>query len=157
MAQRVTDNRVQDPVAGRQTRQRRAILEALQRLTSHPTATELYEVVRRRLPKISLGTVYRNLDALTRAGAIRKLEPGHGEARFDGDCGRHYHVRCVRCGRLADVHGLAPDVQPEVAARLTGFRILGHALEFVGVCRGCDERARSRHADPVIDESGAPP
>ena len=56
------------------TRQRRVILEALRGTTSHPTADEVYEMVRRRLPRISLGTVYRNLEILSGEGLVAKLE-----------------------------------------------------------------------------------
>ena len=69
----------------RTTRQRQVILEELQKLQSHPTAAALYEIVRRRVPKISLGTVYRNLELLARTGLIRKLEFAGAEARFDGN------------------------------------------------------------------------
>ena len=93
----------QAPKTQRNTRQRQVILEELQKLTSHPTAAGLYEIVRRRLPKISLGTVYRNLELLARTGLIQKLEFGGGEARFDGNVDRHDHVRCVRCGRVDDI------------------------------------------------------
>jgi len=76
------------------TRQRRVILEELQRTKSHPTADELYRKVRRRLPRISLGTVYRNLELLSRSGLIRKLEIGGGKMRFDGIVEPHYHIHC---------------------------------------------------------------
>jgi Fe2+ or Zn2+ uptake regulation protein len=140
----------------RDTRQRRAVLEVLQSLTSHPTATELHRLVRRRLPRISLGTVYRNLEALTKAGRARKLESGHREARFDGNCSGHYHVRCLECGRVADVHGASAEVRPEQVARSTGYRILGHRLEFVGICPGCREReSDSRAGKPGFGPGGA--
>ncbi|MGC8659306.1 MAG: Fur family transcriptional regulator, partial [Desulfomonilaceae bacterium] len=59
------------PAQIRQTSQRRIILEELAKLKTHPTANEVYEVVRKRLPKISLGTVYRNLELLSESGSIR--------------------------------------------------------------------------------------
>ena len=88
----------------RNTKQRQVILQELQKLTSHPTAAALYRIVVRRLPKISLGTVYRNLDLLTKTGVIQKLEFGSEEARFDGNSTPHYHIRCVKCGRVDDIH-----------------------------------------------------
>ena len=65
----------------RNTRQRQVILEELRCLESHPTAAALHAIVRRRLPKISLGTVYRNLELLARKGMIQKLESAGAEAR----------------------------------------------------------------------------
>ncbi|MCF6287226.1 MAG: transcriptional repressor, partial [Candidatus Hydrogenedentes bacterium] len=64
----------------RMTRQRMVILEQLQAMHSHPTADELYVVVRRQLPNVSLGTIYRNLDVLTKSGQVRKLDSGGGHA-----------------------------------------------------------------------------
>jgi len=121
----------------RNTEQRRVILEELQKLTSHPTAANLYEVVRKRLPKISLGTVYRNLELLARNNIIRKLELGGSEARFDGDVHRHYHVRCVQCGRVDDLADVPTAGPVTHFANSNGYEILGYRIEFYGVCPGC--------------------
>jgi Fur family ferric uptake transcriptional regulator len=121
----------------RNTPQRKVILEELQKTTSHPTAVEVYEIVRRRLPKISLGTVYRNLDLLTEMGTIQRLDPGGTEARFDGNPDCHYHVRCVRCGRVDDVHGLPAGLPTDQLEEDAGYEILGLRLELVGICPRC--------------------
>jgi Fur family transcriptional regulator, ferric uptake regulator len=113
------------------------ILEELQKLTSHPTAIGMYEIVRRRLPKISLGTVYRNLELLTRAGLVRKLELGNAESRFDGNVTPHDHVRCVRCGRVDDVSGPPLDLLGGLANDIHGYQIFGHRLEYLGLCSHC--------------------
>jgi Fur family ferric uptake transcriptional regulator len=60
----------------RLTSQRQVILEELKKVKSHPTANEVYDMVRKRLPRIGLGTVYRNLDLLAERGIIKKLEVG---------------------------------------------------------------------------------
>jgi len=135
----------------RNTRQRRIVLEELRKVTSHPTAAELHELVRHRLPKISLGTIYRNLDVLSRAGEVTKLQWGGSEARFDGDPSRHYHVRCVSCGNVDDVH------LPEIAIASEqlledGYDVLGHHLEIVAVCPKCKkEEAERNTATPSGD------
>jgi len=121
----------------RNTLQRKVILEELRSVTSHPTAVELYEMVRRRIPRISLGTVYRNLDLLTETGTIRKLDLGGSEARFDADITSHYHVRCVRCGRVDDAREVPAGLVQSAPPRLGGYEILGHRLEFVGICPQC--------------------
>jgi Fur family transcriptional regulator, ferric uptake regulator len=121
----------------RHTRQRQIILEELQKLDSHPTAIELYDLVRRRLPNLSLGTVYRNLDLLARSGTIHKLEWSSGEARFDGNMRRHDHLRCQGCGRLEDIEGVPLELPPVVGNDFRGYVILGHRLEFVGMCPQC--------------------
>jgi len=121
----------------RMTRQRRVLLEVLAKAGTHPTADEIYRMVRRRLPHISLGTVYRNLELLSEKGIIGKLDLGGTQRRFDQERGLHYHVRCVRCGRVDDVP-IKPAAGLERAARkATDYRITGHRLEFVGLCARC--------------------
>lgn len=126
----------------RDTQQRQVVLEELKRLTSHPTAAELYEITRARLPKISLGTVYRNLKLLADNGVIQKLQLSGSQARFDGDPGRHDHVRCVGCDRVDDLSDLPGDFVKGEAESPSDYGILGFRLEFIGVCPEC----RSRHA-----------
>jgi Fur family ferric uptake transcriptional regulator len=127
-------------IARRHTQQRQVVLEELRKLTSHPTAAELYEIVRRRLPNISLATVYRNLEFLTKMNVIQKLETSGSKARFDGDVSSHYHVRCTRCGRVDDIHGLPADLVGGEVSNFTSYEILGHRLEFVGICPECGRR-----------------
>ena len=121
----------------RNTRQRQVVLEELRKLGSHPTAAELYELARARMAKISLGTVYRNLELLAQNGVIRKLQVSGAEARFDGDPKRHYHVRCTRCERVDDVHDLPDDFVNGQVQSLAGYDIVGFRLDFLGVCPDC--------------------
>ena len=125
----------------RNTRQRRLILEELEGLTSHPTAADLHQIVRQRLPQISLGTIYRNLELLARTGAIRRLEAGGGAARFDANTEPHGHLRCVRCGALKDVHDIPLDLEDTGFGDLDGYDTLGYRLEFVGICPACKAAA----------------
>lgn len=120
------------------TRQRKLILEELRRVPNHPSADELYNRVRRKLPRISLGTVYRNLEVLTALGEIQTLELGCPLKRFDGVADRHYHIRCLRCGQVVDAPlAVCSDLEARLQT-LTDFRITGHKLEFVGICPACD-------------------
>ena len=80
----------------RVTRQRRIILEELRKMDSHPTAAKVYEIVRHRLPNISLGTVYRNLNVLDDLGLLQKIQYGNA-SHYDGNLQRHYHLKCVQC------------------------------------------------------------
>jgi len=125
------------------TRQRQVILEELRRVSSHPTADEVYDLVRRQLPRMSLGTVYRNLEMLSESGVIRKLELGGTPRRFDGNATDHHHVRCIRCGRLEDA-AVEPSAAVENALRgVSDYDILGYRLEFIGLCPQCKEEAQS--------------
>ena len=124
----------------RNTRQRQVILDELRGLTSHPTAADLYEIVRRRLPRISLGTVYRNLEVLSQLGEIQKLELSGSLKRYDGVCSKHYHIRCVQCNRVADAP-IAPlnQIEDELYGT-TVYEIIGHNLEFTGLCPDCTKK-----------------
>ena len=123
----------------RMTKQRRTILWALEMDESHPTADEVYERVRRELPRISLGTVYRNLDVMSEQGIIKKLEFGGSQSRWDGDPHQHYHIRCICCDRVDNVQ-YEPGSQLETAvATPANYRVVGYHLEFVGMCAECDK------------------
>jgi Fe2+ or Zn2+ uptake regulation protein len=129
----------------RKTKQREAIVEELMKLRTHPSADEIYERVKKRIPRISLGTVYRNLEILSREGIIQRLEIGGSQMRFDGERTEHQHIRCVRCGRIEDVASV-----PRLSAhergviRRTGYRLLERRVEFLGLCPACGKKAGER-------------
>ncbi len=123
----------------RRSRQRAVVLEELQSVACHPTARELYDRVRRRLPRISLGTVYRNLEQLCRCGEACRLVSDGGEARFDANTDAHDHIRCVRCGCLADLPGPPTELQPGELDETASFEIIGYRLEYLGICPACRE------------------
>ena len=141
-------NYTADPAGLRMTQQRRVILEELRTCAEHPTADALYRRVRQRLPSISLGTVYRNLEVLSQAGLIVTLRLDGRQRRFDGVLKRHYHVRCVQCGGISDVPGGSFRGLDDAAGRASRFTILGHRLTFEGLCPDCKEgvEAANGHA-----------
>jgi Fur family ferric uptake transcriptional regulator len=126
------------------TEQRRVILEELRSRNNHPSADELYERVRHRLPRISLGTVYRNLEILSELGEIQKLELSGSLKRFDGVPNKHYHIRCLECDRVDDAP-IAPlnQIEDELYGA-TVFEIIGHNLEFTGLCPACTRNKEVR-------------
>ena len=133
----MSEARTTEPKLRRNTPQRRLILEELCASHDHPTAAEIYDRVRRRLPRVSLGTVYRNLEVLHQDGLIRKMEFAGNETRFDGDLNDHYHVRCTGCGEIADVYGMRPEDRPAQPEELAGFKVQSHRLEYFGLCPKC--------------------
>ncbi len=129
------DNSSARPVF-RMTRQREVILKQLNRPGIHLSADEVYEGVRKEIPNISLGTVYRNLELLSGAGKIRKLNIDGERSYYDGGLHAHYHVRCIECGRVSDVSAQqVGDLCRQV--EVDGFEIFGYELVFHGVCRDC--------------------
>lgn len=126
----------------RLTTQRQIILEELAKVKTHPTAGEVYDMVRKRLPRIGLGTVYRNLELMAENGMIAKLEVGGTQKRFDATTEAHYHIRCSCCGRVDDVDIPVIDSLVDAAAEHSSYQILGHRVEFTGICSTCSEQEK---------------
>ena len=123
--------------ATKRSRQRDRIYNVLRRTRSHPTAEWVFERVREELPKISLGTVYRNLHVLKEQGKIQELDFGEGLKRYDAFIDPHYHFVCEVCGivRDLDVPSLT-DVNDRIQ-ELVAEEIRTHRLDFFGTCGSC--------------------
>lgn len=121
------------------TRQRKAILEALCSVVTHPTADDIHRMVRETMPRVSLGTVYRNLEMMSESGLILKLNTAGQQKRFDGNASPHYHIRCCECGKVDDVDVKPVEGMEQAAADSSGYRVLSHTTEFVGVCPECSD------------------
>ena len=121
----------------RNTIQYSLVFEAVKKLQCHATADEVYEEIAKEHPTISRGTVYRNLQRLCEMGEIRRREIPGGADRFDHRCDDHYHVRCIKCGRVFDVDmEYLPDLENSIQDA-HGFQFTGHDIVFRGVCPAC--------------------
>ena len=118
------------------SRQREAILNVLRSTDTHPTANWIYGKVRERLPNISLGTVYRNLSALTEAGEILCINVGDDFLHYDGDISAHLHLHCKNCGEIVDIR-LANDPLSKMALE-TGFYPENAVYVLTGICKKCN-------------------
>jgi Fe2+ or Zn2+ uptake regulation protein len=130
----------------RLTAPRHALLEVVRGIKTHATAEEVHRLVIRRGPRVSLGTVYRNLRLLVDEGLLGEL-PGP-RARFDANTRVHHHFTCLRCGRIADVEASIAEphsraLSKRVEAR-TGLTIMHHRIDFFGRCRQCQAQGRAR-------------
>ncbi len=121
----------------RMTRQKQIVLKIVQESYAHLTARDVLEKARQVLPHISLGTVYRNLEDLAEQGLIKKIVLSDQIARYDKNTGEHYHIRCVECRRVEDLPLSSFDNIYEKVQRSTGFQVLDHHLEVVGLCPAC--------------------
>ena len=121
----------------RMTQSRKAILSALGGTRTHPTADEVYSLVREDLPKVSLGTVYRNLDLLAKQGLIRALATAGEQRRYDGMVDDHHHIRCEVCGRMDDIELGNAERLDDLIVDGRGYDVHGYTLCFSGVCREC--------------------
>jgi Fur family ferric uptake transcriptional regulator len=121
----------------RMTENRRAILSALAKAKVHPTAEDVHRIVRRSLPRISLGTVYRNLDVLEREGLVRTVNVAGEQRRYDAVLEDHHHVVCESCGRIDDVEVRDAQRLEALLVDGKGYQVHGCTLCFTGVCREC--------------------
>ncbi|MCD4670512.1 MAG: transcriptional repressor [Actinomycetia bacterium] len=126
------------------TKQRKVILEEIKKSKAHPAADEIYDLVKKKIPGISLGTVYRNLDILSGEGLVRKLELAHTQRRYDGNMKNHYHVLCTKCGRIDDLIARGADDIEELLGVRSHYRITGHRLKFFGLCPDCKKSEAGR-------------
>jgi Fe2+ or Zn2+ uptake regulation protein len=123
----------------RMTRQRAEVFAYLRSVEHHPTAEQVFKGVRPRIPKLSLATVYKALEALVNAGLAAKLTDLESRAHYDGRSDQHYHFRCQETGEVHDLPlpydpNLLDRVAPNLVETLRrqGFQITGHRLELVG-------------------------
>ena len=127
----------------RNTPQRQAILNQLRDRADHPTAQMLYAQLKHAWPRLSLGTVYRNLAQLCQNGQAFRISCEDGADHYDGDTMEHYHMICQRCDGVCDVPN------PMVSVRgVEGFEgeILGMEIRFTGICPACKRRERAVNA-----------
>jgi Fur family peroxide stress response transcriptional regulator len=123
----------------RYTTQRAAIYSYLEQAHHHPTADEVYQAVRRRIPHISLATVYNALEALVESQLANKLNNGAGSARYDCGGEDHYHLRDLKTGEVRDLPidfdpQLLEKLNPQLLKKLArdGFQVTGYRLEVLG-------------------------
>jgi len=119
------------------TRQRRVVLEVVQRAGNHPTAAEVFQAARDRMPAISFATVYNSLRYLKGAGLVREVTFGSGASRYDGETERHDHAICSVCGKLVDFALPATVGLMRPAARSSRFKAEAVHLTLIGVCPDC--------------------
>jgi len=124
----------------RLTRQRRVIYEELAKVDTHPRAEEIYEIVQKRIPHVSFGTVYRNLKALRELGLVAEDKFGHNYSHFDANTLSHHHFTCLRCNRVFDVDDHRELELGKVQLPGTGFKIHYSRVEFYGTCPHCQKR-----------------
>lgn len=123
------------------TPQRLEIIHLLAVDASHPSAPDVLKRARKRVPKISMSTVYYTLDMLKREGLIRELEFYDRENRYDINISNHINLVCKKCGKIEDFRGEIPLSIAEVENE-TGFRPVGMRFECYGYCKGCRDKKK---------------
>ena len=123
----------------RNTKQRTLILDIVRAHGDHPTAEDIYRDVHEQNPKVSRGTVYRNLNLLEETGDIISIEVPGGN-RFDRRCDPHAHVICCSCGAVCDAMVEHDHTLDSMVERQTDYIITRHETLFYGICPSCQEK-----------------
>ena len=130
--------------------QKKLIEQAVQEL-DHPTASEVYERIRQEYPKISLGTVYRNLNEMALTGQVARLSFSGEPDRYDCNAKEHFHMVCSECGEIFDAGDCIPQEvirqMDEALLQAAGFEVKAHDLLFHGRCSSCRTYALSGTQD----------
>lgn len=122
----------------RLTPQRRAVLDVLAESTDHPTAGEIYDRVRDRVPGIGPATVYRSLALLVESGQAAVLRINEVDAvRYDRTVQRHDHLVCVDCGQVTDAQIPLDERALRKVAHNTSFAVFGYDVQVHGRCARC--------------------
>lgn len=124
----------------RMTNQREMILKELRKSRQHLTADELHERVKKSMPRISLATVYRNLEILSEAGIIAKLEISGRQKRFDYDVQEHDHIYCIQCHRVDNLELDRESIRAVSWDSDKGYSVQGYRLEVAGICPECQHK-----------------
>ena len=132
----------------RKTLQKEIIHQTLCQMHCHPTAGMVYEAVHRTHPTISRSTVFRVLGQMAEEGRILRIGLAGSDDRFDGTLRRHGHVRCRRCGAVADI----PWVEVASPCETAGYLITGYTVEYTGVCPACqaEEEQDDKRAQKAV-------
>jgi Fur family transcriptional regulator, peroxide stress response regulator len=137
------------------TTQRRAVFEAILDRTDHPTAEQLYRVVRRQLPQLSRMTVHRIMGTFVSLGLVAKTSHPGSAARFDPKVHQHHHLVCQECGRIIDVEDPRLNHIPWPKVNPREFQIEGYHVDFRGRCARCCQKPRARQHRPKAQGTSA--
>ncbi len=127
----------------RRTRQRERILEVLRGADTHPAAEWIYARLKKEIPRLSMGTVYRNLGVLVAQGEVQRIPAGSGQDRYEARMSPHYHLVCDVCGAIVDIDMPQDEALNRAAEKHGGFKVLRHRVDFYGVCGACQKKRRA--------------
>lgn len=119
------------------TPQRLAIYDMLAHTVEHPNVETIYNTLKPEYPAMSLATVYKSVDVLSKLKVIQTLNVGEDSYRYDANVDTHPHMQCVKCGKVVDVPPVDMKFAVQGIEKTTGFEVTGQQLYFYGVCPNC--------------------
>ncbi len=130
----------------KRSKQRDKIFNILQSTDTHPTASWIYDELKKEFNNLSIGTVYRNLNILIDQHLIKKIGSGNSFDRFDGNTEPHYHFICRKCGSIYDIPIDLIENLDKKASLASGFQVETHEITFSGICKYCLENRKKQEA-----------
>lgn len=126
------------------SKQREQILDVFLKTEKHPTVNDIYDMVRKKNPKIGLATVYRTMELIYDAGLARKVGFGDGIKHYEHKYKhqRHYHMICLKCGKVIEVTSNKLEQIQKQLAKKHGFTISRATMRLFGICRKCQRKTK---------------
>lgn len=123
------------------TSQRKAVLEALGESRGHPSAEDVYLLVKQKNPRVALGTVYQALGVLEEIGVIEAKHWSESPTRYDLNVGPHVDIRCLRCGEVSEVPDVGFEGLEDAIRAATPYEVTRATVVVEGVCPACRDAA----------------
>ncbi|WP_263381362.1 Fur family transcriptional regulator [Granulicella arctica] len=123
------------------THQRQVLYEVMQGMAGHPSPEEIFAEVRRRIPAISLATVYKNIHIFVENGILREVSLHHGSQRLEISDQDHYHLVCSRCKAITDITAEDIELIPKQKHLGVGFLVERYSVDVIGLCARCQHSA----------------
>jgi Fe2+ or Zn2+ uptake regulation protein len=122
------------------TSQRRAVLEALKEARGHPSAEDIYLIVKKKNPRVALGTVYQALSVLEEIGVVDSKHWSESPTRYDLNVEPHIDIRCVGCGEVSEIPGVEQGQLEERISNNTPYEVTRTTMVVEGLCPACRAR-----------------
>ena len=125
------------------THQRQVLYEVMQTMPGHPSPEEVYARVKKRIPAISLATVYKNIHLFVERGVLKEVSMHHGSLRVELNSQPHHHMVCSHCKAITDIKEKDLGVLPTLQQLPGGFQVERYAIDVIGICAACQKAERS--------------
>src|ERR1700712_896928 len=125
------------------THQRQVLYDVMQTMPGHPSPEEVYARVKKRIPAISLATVYKNIHLFVERGVLKEVSLHHGSLRVELNSHAHHHMVCSQCKAITDIDEADLGIPPARATLPGGFQVERYAIDVIGICAACQ---KSKHS-----------
>lgn len=123
------------------THQRQVLYEVMQEMEGHPSPEEIYEQVRKKIPAISLATVYKNIHVFVQSGVFREMSLHHGSVRLEMNREEHHHAVCSKCKSVCDIDEKTLGLLTKRKRLPGGFLVERYSVDVIGLCPNCQTPA----------------